>query len=173
MMWLSARHEAYGPGHAEVGDRDEGRVREALGQAIRIGERQLRGDALALAPVRDEQRRALDQPRGQRRLLVAFEVEHDAALAAVDGGVESAAVGVGLIAVERAREANRIAAGRLDADHLGAELGEQLRAVGDRTPGRDLNDAQALERRRRCAALGRCVRSLSVRPAQAHRLPRA
>ena len=131
------------PGHPEVADRDAGCLRETLAHRVLVVERQ----QTALAPVADEQLAAADQFGGDRGAVLGVEVEHDAALAAVEVAVQPAAVQVGravrLALRERSGEAHRIALGWLDADHLRAELSEQLRRVGNGDAGCDLDDADA------------------------------
>ncbi len=61
-----------------------------------------------------------DQRLTRQAVLLVFEVKHDRALVAVQR-VEVAALAV----CERLVVAPRIAAGRLDLDHVGAEVGEQ------------------------------------------------
>ncbi len=129
-------------------DRDVERVREALAHRVYVVERELRGRL----PGGHQHVGARDQLGGDGGAALAVHVERDAALAAVEEGVPAAAVEVRLIAGEGTGAADHIALGRLDADHLGADLREQLARVGDGEPRRDLDDAHALEgaRRVRC-----------------------
>ncbi len=98
--------------------------------------------------------------------VVALEVEHDAALVAVDAA-EVAAVRLLFVALdERARVARHVAARRLDLHHVGPEIGEQHGAV---RPGEDLGEvehAQAVERTHRCAPGVAAVRVSAHRDAQ-------
>ena len=81
---------------------------------------------------------ARGQALGRRHRARALEVEHNALLA----GVELAELAAGAITQRRPR-AHHVALGRLDFDDLGAEVGEQPRAVraGDRR--REIEDPQA------------------------------
>src|SRR5690606_39669374 len=63
----------------------------------------------------------LDQLLDQFNAAFAFQVEGDGFLVAT----ETAPPERGAAVVEFAPAANRVAAGRLDLDHLGAEIGEQ------------------------------------------------
>ena len=78
------------------------------------------------------------------------EVEGDAALAAAVRGPVERAVRVALAAVLEGRHAARVAAlGRLDLEHLGAEVGQDV--AGDLAAcGRQVQDADAGERRGCC-----------------------
>ena len=121
-------------------------------------------------PVGDSRPEVLDDDVGapgeaSKRLLRlrAREVERDAPLAPVDreeiGGLASH--------VGRAPRARLVTVARsLDLDHVGAEVGEQHRAVRPREDAREVEHADAVERRhprivRRCARRpGRAARAL-------------
>ena len=80
------------------------------------------------------------QPFEDGAALAGLQVERDASLAAVDG-VEAGAVEAG-----RPRHLpRRVAGGRLDLDHVGAEIGEQHRAERAGHHLRGVEDAQTIE----------------------------
>jgi hypothetical protein len=100
-------------------------------------------------------REGLDQDIGRRHqpaeLLatrVLAEIEDDAALVGVVEPEEQAAVGIGVLLKKGADPARRIAAGWLDLDHVGAQVGEQLAAIGAAFVGEveDANAAQSTHR---------------------------
>ena len=82
---------------------------------------------------------------GQRQQRVAsvglLEVEHDALLAAVDAEEDRAHAGFGA----RAGAARRVAFGRLDLDHVGAVLGQDLAGVGAEHDGAQVEHTDAFE----------------------------
>src|SRR5581483_9954225 len=82
-------------------------------------------------------------------VVIVLEVEHDAALVRVQAG-------------EQLRiPAHRIASRWLDLDHVGAEVGEQLRRVRARAPHAEVQDPHAVEQ----ATVAGGHRSFSVTPA--------
>ena len=74
------------------------------------------------------------------------EVEDDAHLARVHVQMAAAGFGVRLVGLEGRLVPDRVAAGRLDLDHLCAETGQQLARVVERTV-RQIEDAQSLTER--------------------------
>ena len=134
---LRRREVAVGAGLAEVGDRGEhdARVRRA---EIVVGEAE---------PLERARPQRLDDGVGSRGELehpIAFvpQVERDPALADVQ--VEEAERLAARI--EWCTPPERVAAGRLDLDHVGAARREQLRAVRPGDMGCQVEDPQALER---------------------------
>jgi hypothetical protein len=89
------------------------------------------------------------EPPEDLAALRGFQVERRAAFAAVDG-VEAGAVEAG----RAGHLARRIAGGRLDFDHVGAEIGEQHRAEWTGHHLRGVQHAQTLESAGRCGHLG-------------------
>jgi hypothetical protein len=73
-----------------------------------------------------------------------LEVEGYAPLVGAEVEEIEALLGVNLVVVEGADGARGMAAGRLDRDHVGAEVGEQLRAVQPYLAG-DIQDADVAE----------------------------
>jgi len=69
-----------------------------------------------------------DQLAQQLPALGLLQVDDDAALVAVAGGEEAAVLVLGVVGAVRAALAEEVAAGRLDLDHLGAMIGQQLGA---------------------------------------------
>ncbi len=110
--------------HGEV---DERAVRR---RQRRVVDAQRRRAALRL--VDDDHVRRGGEQREARAAAVAREVEHRGALAAVQR-------------LEREARAKRIAARRLDLDHVGAVIGEEHRRVRARDAGRRVDDAHAVE----------------------------
>ena len=102
--------------------------------------------------------RVVEQALQRRAVLGACEVEPRAALAAVEVDEEAALLGSGLVVGEGAVQAQLIALGRLDLDHLGAEVAQQLAAVGELLALADLDDADASERVRHRFDLDQPVR---------------
>ena len=70
--------------------------------------------------------------------------------------MHAAVVDAEAVAGEGALQADLVALGRLDTHDVGAGLREQLAAVGDGQPGRDLDDAQA---RQRAGSFGHAIAS--------------
>ena len=70
------------------------------------------------------------------------EVEADRALVAVDADE----IGGVLVVEGRAPVAHLVAGGRLDLDHVGAVVGEDLRAIGAAEHAREIDHAQACHR---------------------------
>ena len=99
--------------------------------------------------------RKFAQPTGRCRVAG---IDDDAALARVVEPVGGTAGGVGAAVEERAEPADRGPAGRLDADHVGAEIAEQARAEGATQVGQ-VEHAQARER-----AAGVAWRAHAARP---------
>jgi hypothetical protein len=93
---------------------------------------------LTIAEILEEHIGAFQQPVHGLAILGLGEVEHDAALAAVEQRKER-----GSHAAERA---GLVARGRLDLDHLGAELGEDHAAGWAHHHVGHLDDPHALER---------------------------
>src|SRR5712672_2129437 len=106
----------------------------------------------------------LDQPIEDLPAFRMLGIDGDRALVAVEHG-EVEAVGPLHVAQLPARDVAH--AGPLDLDHVGAHIGEQLRAGGARLHVREVEDAHAVER-----LAGRSP-GLARRPRQAvgHRLP--
>ena len=102
----------------------------------------------AAEQVGDEHVRARDQPADQVLALRRVDRDRDAALAAVvhvEAGVER---GLALRALGLAQHpAHRVAAQRLDLDHVGAEVRQHRRRAGGGHPAGQLDDAHALEGR--------------------------
>ena len=86
---------------------------------------------------------ALAQPQQRRPRRRLLQVEHDAALVAIELQIKRAHVGV----FGRAALAHQIALRRLDLDHVGAVVRQDLRGVRTQHHRREIDDAQALERR--------------------------
>ena len=63
--------------------------------------------------------------------------------------MQAAALTVREVARERAAAADVVALGRLDLDHVGAEIGEQLAGVGGGDAAAVLDDAHPFQRERR------------------------
>ena len=97
-----------------------------------------------------------------------LEVEHDAALRAVDAGEVAAVVMLGVALRERAAVAGEVALRRFDLDHVGAEVGEQHRAERAGQRGGEVDDADVGERtaprgqRRHRSFVSECVVHLVV-----------
>jgi hypothetical protein len=84
---------------------------------------------------------AKPQQRRPRRRL--FQIEHHAALVAVELQKQRAHAGVLL----RAAGAHQIAARRLDLDDVGAVIGENLRGIRAKHHRGEVDDAQSVQRR--------------------------
>src|SRR5207245_5798047 len=80
----------------------------------------------------------------ERAAARAREVERHAALGGVHGEPEERALGVGDAAPEGRAAARRVAAGRLDLHHVGAEVAEEL-AGEEAGLARQVEDASAVE----------------------------
>src|SRR5579883_2715193 len=85
-------------------------------------------------------------------ILLALEIEHDAALAAVEQREEGRA--------HAAERAGLVAGGRLDLDHLGAQLGEDHAAGRAHDHMGHLHDPYALERQSDCGHFRLSLNSL-------------
>src|SRR5262249_59592504 len=106
---------------AEVGERDVHEARVALAD---LGWRQAVA-ALALgAEVLDQDVRRVAQREKAMPALGIVEVDRGATLVGVAEEKGQGAIGSGPVAHERRTEAARGAAGRLDLDHAGAQIGE-------------------------------------------------
>ncbi len=133
-----------GAGIAEAADRGVDEPGVALGEP-------LVADAEAVhhagAEVLDQHVGAVDQATEHLEALLLLEVDHHAALAAVDA-LEVAAVGAvpAGLGRERGHLARAVAAGRLDLHHVGALVGEQHRAERPGEHLRQIDDPEALER---------------------------
>ena len=84
------------------------------------------------------------QPHQDRASGRLFEIEHEAALVAIDGKEERAHPGT----AHRARHAHDVAARRLHFNDVGAVIAEDLRRVGPHQDGRHVDDAHAVKRAR-------------------------
>src|SRR5213078_146194 len=92
---------------------------------------------------------SVSQPRPSRSISPAREVEEDLApLGALQIEHQRALAAVPADEAE-GRHAERIAVGRLDLEHLGAEVGEQHGAEGAGDEARQVEDTDALEARAR------------------------
>ena len=85
----------------------------------------------------------LDQPIEDFLALGVFAVDRDRALAAIEHG-EIKAVGALHVAELAARDV--AAAGPFDLDHVGAHIGQKLRAGRPRLHVREVEDSHAVER---------------------------
>lgn len=92
------------------------------------------------AHVGDEHVRGVDQVQGLSALGVVLEVERDAALVAVDVEVERGHAGRGAVLAD----ADGVR-GRLDLDHVGAEVSEDLGGVGAHHDGREVDHAHTVQ----------------------------
>jgi hypothetical protein len=80
--------------------------------------------------------------RASEQRVEVDDVLGDALLAVIETGEPAAGAG----SDERRERPGRIAARRLDLDHLGAEIGEQARGVGAGRQGAELDHAQMRQR---------------------------
>ena len=78
----------------------------------------------------DDDVRGADELAEDFAALLVLQVEGDAALAGVEVEEVEAALGPGLVVVERGDEASGVALRRFHLDHIGPEVGEELGAVG-------------------------------------------
>jgi hypothetical protein len=94
-------------------------------------------------------------PREHLARILLLQIDHDVALVAVE-----AEIGTALRPALRAEVAALVAVVRFDADHVGAEVAEQRRAVGTGQHRGDIEHAQPLEgaRRRRVVRSSTCSR---------------
>ena len=112
--------------------------------------------------------------RSPAALRVALEIDCRAALSGVQILEETRLVRVWYPAGKRPPEPQRIARGRLDLADVGAEIDEQLRAVGRRDIPADLDDAQSRQRsasRRHSDCLGLHIARQPVRPPPSRPIP--
>ena len=128
---------------ARIAEAADGGVDEAW---VALGERFV-GEAEALhdagGEVLDEHVRLFGQAHDRLFAAGRLEVEHEAALVAVEAGVIAAEGALGVVVGEGAGEAGHLAAGRLDLDDVGAEVGEEHRAVGAGEGLGEVEDADA------------------------------
>ena len=132
-----------GPGEAVDRRRTDDEAGPLRQQHVRIEARRPR---LRGAHAHQQHVGVVEQALQRRAVLGACEVEPRAALAAVEVDEEAALLGSGLVVGEGAVQAQLVAVGRLDLDHLGAEVAQQLAAVGELLALADLDDADASER---------------------------
>ncbi len=99
----------------------------------------------------DERVRGFHQPENRFAAGVALDVEHDAALVAIDAGEISAVVAAFAIGGMRSEASAHVAAGRLDLDNVGAEVRQQHRAIGTGQRLRQIEDANIRQRSGACA----------------------
>jgi hypothetical protein len=118
------------------------KIRPQLGQRL---VRQLGVDAEVGQEHRGPVAAGADQPLQQRAAFGAAHVQLQRALGAIQAGPVQAAPG----GVARRAGNVDVAADRVDADHLGAELGQCQPGAGRGDEGRELDDAQAVQRLQR------------------------
>ena len=94
----------------------------------------------------DHRVRAGDEAEQAVAVLGAFEVEHDAALVGVEEEEDGGALGAGLVLVERGLHPRRIAARRLDLDHVRAVVAEQASREGSGLALRKVDHGHIVER---------------------------
>ena len=128
---------------AEAGDggEDDGRV-----EGLKLLEAESVFGETVLGFAGDHDMRVGDQPVAEAAVGFAVGVEDDAALAGVGiekGGARFGVDGVG--AGERSAAAREVAVRRLDFDHVGAEVAEQLGGEGRGQSLGDVDDAQSGE----------------------------
>ena len=142
------------------GEAVDGRRRED--EAGPLGEQRVRVEAhrARLRGTHAEQQHvgAVEQALQRRAVLGTIEVQPRALLAAVEVDEEAALLRPRFVVREGAVQAQLVAVGRLDLDHLGAEVAQQLAAVGELLALADLDDADALERVRHRPDLDQPVR---------------
>ncbi len=107
-----------------------------------------------------------DQLRSAALPPSRLEVEHDGALVAVEVGEDGAEAR----RRERRHGAHAVALGRLDLDDLGAEVAQDLRAVGAEDDRGQVEDAQAFEQGDHAGPPGE-DRAGERRPAVARAIP--
>src|SRR5882757_7130566 len=128
--------------------------------------REIDGDERRLCTVVGAGR--IDQHVGAAQQAVEIHIVRRDALLAVVEVSEPAAAAVD----QRRKGAVGIAAGRLDLDDLGAEVGEQARRIGGRRQGADLDDADARQASLHSATAALAGRKLGITSrAKARRLP--
>ena len=76
---------------------------------------------------------------------IACVIERDAPLVGVEVEEEPACFAIRLAAWKRPTRSRGIARGRLDLDHVGAEVGHELRAVGGGNHLTELENAETFE----------------------------
>jgi hypothetical protein len=119
---------AVGPEVAERGDRGVNQARVGGGE---LGGIEPQAFAVADGAVLDQDVDPGQQPGQHAAAALGLEVEGDAALARIQVEEQAAALGVRAVARKRAAPPRRVAAsGGLDLDDVGAEIRQQLRAVG-------------------------------------------
>ncbi|MCZ7617450.1 MAG: hypothetical protein M5U32_03800 [Myxococcota bacterium] len=95
--------------------------------------------------VLDEQVGAGEQALQRGAAVLAREIQRDAALVRVEEHEQPALLGIRRVARERAPGARDVAVRILDLHHVGAEVGEQTRAVGGRDAFAEFDHADAVE----------------------------
>lgn len=134
---------AVGAGLAEGGDGDHHQVRVHGRQGV-VGEAALAHEAGVV--VLDEHVGAPEQPEEDVPPLGAVDVEGHPALVGVQEREQAASLGVRLVAGERTPVPGPVAGpGALDLDHVGAEVGEELGAVGSGDEVPELNDPDVVQ----------------------------
>ncbi len=96
--------------------------------------------------VLDERVRPFDEPQQRVAAVGGLEVEHDAALVAVDAGEVAAVRPLAVLPRERPAVARHVPGRRLDLDHVRAEVGQQHRAERPGQRLRGVDDPQARQR---------------------------
>ena len=94
------------------------------------------------AHIVEEDVRGADQPGERGATLRRLEVEREHPLVAVVVDEQGAAAGTGRMGVAR-----DVALERLDLDHLGAKVGEDLAGIGAEHDRADLDDPDPLQQR--------------------------
>ena len=128
------------PGLPQRGDRDHDQLR-VYGREGRVVDAEL-----AFLPGRlvlDEHVGRAQQVKEEFEPFGAVEIEHDAALVAVQKKEQSAFLGVGFVARKRPQLTGRVATGGLHLYNVGAVVGQQLGAEGCRDAFAKLDHANS------------------------------
>jgi hypothetical protein len=105
----------------------------------------------------------IGEERGESPAIVLDAgIEDDGALGGIEVEEEGAALRVGSAPRKGPPAARLVARWGLDLDHVGAEIGEELAAVGNRDHAAELDDADAVEGVTRHRLVRRRTRPSSV-----------
>jgi hypothetical protein len=120
---------------------DEGDIDQLRIDGAQIVVAELQAPHRGRADVADDDVGVLAQPQQRVAPFRPLEVEHDRALVTVELQIDGAHPRI----AHRLAAAHHVAVRRLDLDHVGAVVGQNLRRVRSHDDGREVDDAQALQ----------------------------